>query len=78
MRHIPLINVLGSNGDDDNIGGEDNQNSPIIWLGKFMFNGLPSKLFNFKSPFSPMYWYDSLKDLTTPSTNIIGRLFSGR
>ena len=74
------ISIPGSNTDDDDkIGEEDNQNSPIIWLGKFMFNGLPSKLFNFKNPFSSMYWHDSLKDLTSyPSTNIISRIFSGR
>ena len=63
---------------EDNGSFAGSQNSPIIWLGKFMFNGLPSKLFSFKNPFSSMYWYDSLKDLTSyPSTNIISSIFGG-
>ena len=49
--------------------GIGSQNSPIIWLGKFVFNGLPSKLFNFQSPYSPLYWYNSLNNIAKKSTS---------
>ena len=57
---------------------QQQENSPIIWLGKFMFNGLPTKIFDFKSPFSPMYWFDSLKDMTSRSTANLSNDIMGR
>ena len=66
---------------DDDSDNEEHErpvkhtNSPVSWLGKFFFNGLPTTLMEFKSPFSPLYWYDSLKDINYPSTQILNNLF---
>ena len=54
---------------------EDKNDSPITWLGKFMLNGLPTKLFDFKSPFPNMGWFDSLREIQYPSTNLFMSLF---
>jgi hypothetical protein len=54
---------------------EEKVDSPITWLGKFMLNGLPTKLFDFKSPFSNLDWFGSLKEFTQPSTNLFMSLF---
>ena len=47
-----------------------NTDSPILWLGKFVFNGLPTKIFDFKSPYSPLYWVKSLGDVSIPSAHL--------
>ena len=52
---------------------EDKVDSPITWLGKFMLNGLPTKIFDFKSPFASFDWFDSLKEIK--STNLFMSLF---
>jgi len=57
------------------ISEENADNSPITWLGKFVFNGLPSKLFDFKSPFSDLGWLDSLKDIKITPSNFFTSLF---
>ena len=68
-----LGNTYTSVGSHQEQSNSKPQNSPIIWLGKFVFDGLPSKLFNFKSPYSPLYWYNSLNDIAKTSTsNLIG------
>ena len=68
-----LGNTYTSVGSHQEQSNSKPQNSPIIWLGKFVFDGLPSKLFNFKSPYSPLYWYNSLNDIAKTSTsNLLG------
>lgn len=58
------------------------KDSPIIWLGKFIFNGLPSKLFEFKSPFSPLSLFSSMQEVSNSavqsdytSSSFMPRLF---
>ena len=51
------------------------ENSPVYWIGKFIFNGLPHTVSQYKSPFSPLYWYDSIKDIKYPSTKLFNTLF---
>ena len=54
------------------------ENSPVYWIGKFIFNGLPHTVSQYKSPFSPLYWYDSLKDIKYPSTKLFNTIFKRR
>ena len=49
--------------------------SPIVWLGRFIFNGLPHSVSTFKSPFSPLYWYDSLADIKQPTKSMFNSIF---
>ena len=52
---------------------DEKSESPITWLGKFMINGLPTKIFDFKSPFANLDWVDSLRQI--PATNLFMSLF---
>ena len=47
------------------------KDSSITWLGNFFMNGLPKKLFTFKDPYSPLYWFSHLQDMDKPSQNIV-------
>ena len=49
----------------------DWKESPVTWLGNFFMNGLPKKLFTFKDPYSPLYWFTHLQDMDKPSQNIV-------
>lgn len=59
----------------DYANGVGESNSPIVWLGNFIFNGLPHTVSRFKSPFSSLYWYDSVKDIKRPTKKIFNNLF---
>lgn len=50
---------------------QDKDDSSVTWLGNFLMNGLPKKLFDFKTPYSPLSWFSHLKDPNFSGQNII-------
>jgi hypothetical protein len=44
----------------------------VTWLsGTFGLNGIPSSLYHFRPPFSPLYWMENLRSSLQPVTRII-------
>jgi len=50
------------------------QNGSITWLGKFLMNGLPKKLFNFKAPYYPLSWFNQLNDVNSVNSHVFTNL----
>ena len=50
------------------------QNGSITWLGKFLMNGLPKKLFNFKAPYYPLSWFNQLNDVNSVNSHVLTNL----
>ncbi len=45
--------------------------SSITWLGNFLMNGLPKKIFDFKPPYSPFSWFSKLGEDQLAGQNIV-------